>query len=88
MTDVLRRNPDALAQELDGEVLLLIPPQSEVLHLNPTASAVWRALELPLDVDGLVALLAEAYDAPPAELRTDLLALLPVLEDRQALVRG
>ena len=83
---MLTRNPEALAQDLDGEVLLLVPPHHEVLHLNSTASALWRLLAEPRSLDDVVGLLAEAYGAPVPLVRVDIEALLPMLRERRALV--
>ena len=82
----LQRNPDVLQQDLDGEVLLLLPEGSEVLHLNDSASALWRALDEPRTLDEVAALLADAYAADPAVVRADLLALLPELQARGAVL--
>lgn len=82
----LTRNPDVLQQDLDGEVLLLLPEGSKVLHLNDSASALWLALDEPRTLDEVAALLAETYAADPDVIRADLLALLPDLQARGALL--
>lgn len=86
MAVLLSRNPDVLQQELDGELLLLLPQGSEVLHLNDSASALWRALNEPRTLDEVAALLAEGYATDPDVVRADLLALLPELQARGALL--
>ena len=86
MSVTLQRNPDVLQQELDGEVLLLLPEGSEVIHLNDSASALWFALDEPRTLDEVVALLAESYATDPDVVRADLLALLPELQARGALL--
>ena len=82
----LQRNPDVLQQDLDGEVLLLLPQGSEVLHLNDSASALWRALDKPRTLDEVAATLSEAYAADPSIVRADLLAVLPELQARGAVL--
>jgi len=82
----LTRNPDVLQQDLDGEVLLLLPGGSAVLHLNDSASALWRALDEPRTLDEVAAMLAETYAADPDVVRADLLALLPDLRACGALL--
>ena len=86
MQVTLQRNPDVLQQDLDGEVLLLLPEGSEVLHLNDSASALWRALDEPRTLDEVATLLADAYAADPTVVRADLLALLPELQARGAVL--
>jgi len=82
----LQRNPDVLQQNLDGDVLLMLPQGSQVLHLNDSASALWRALDVPRTLDEVVAMLAEAYEADPDVVRADLLTLLPELQSRNAVL--
>ena len=82
----LQRNPAVLQQDLDGEVLLRLPQGSEVLHLNDSASALWRALDEPRTLDEIAALLAETYAIDPDVVRADVLALLPELQARGALL--
>ena len=84
----LQRNPDVLQQDLDGEVLLLLPEGSEVLRLNDSASALWRALDEPRTLDEVAALLAETYAADLGVVVADLLALLPDLQARGALLNS
>ena len=86
MVVTLQRNPDVLQRELDGEVLLLLPEGSEVIHLNDSASALWFALDEPRTLDEVVALLAEAYAADPAVVFADLQAALPELLERGVLL--
>ena len=86
MTVTLQRNHDVLQQDLDGELLLLLPEGSQVLHLNDSASALWRALDEPRTLDEIAALLAETYAIDPDVVRADLLALLPELQARGALL--
>lgn len=64
--------PDVVFQELDGEVLLLLPGQQGVLHLNETASALWELLEEDTSEDEIVALLARAYAQEPELIRGDI----------------
>jgi Coenzyme PQQ synthesis protein D (PqqD) len=79
VTRRLQRVPDVVFQELDGEVLVLAPGQTAVLHLNPTASDVWDLLATASSSEELATLLARGYGVPVEQVAADLAALLPVL---------
>lgn len=83
----LERTPDVLVHELDGQLLLLLPGSSEVLHLDAVASDVWRAMATGPTREELVTALAEAYGVDPAVVAQDLVPVLTVLR-RSGLVSG
>lgn len=62
-----RRHPEALATELDGEAFLVRRDRDAILHLNPTAAALWRALAEPCGRDELVEIFAAAFPDQPAD---------------------
>lgn len=79
----LRRHPAARATELDGEAFLVRPDRDAILHLNPTAAALWRALAEPADRDELVRLFAAAFpDEDPQRLARDVDGTLAALRDQ------
>ncbi|MEQ8398834.1 PqqD family protein [Thalassobaculum sp.] len=65
-----RRHPEARATELDGEAFLVRQDRDAILHLNPTATALWRALAEPASRDDLIDIFALAYPDEPAERLT------------------
>ena len=65
-----RRHPEAQATELDGEAFLVRRDRDAILHLNPTATALWRALDEPTSRDELVDVFALAYPEEPADRLT------------------
>ena len=62
-----RRHPDAQATELDGEAFLVRLDRDAILHLNPTAAALWRALAEPSGRDELVVVFALAFPEQPVD---------------------
>ena len=86
MTTRLARAAGVLAQELDGELLLLRPGSSDVLHLDAVASQVWWLLEEPLTSEELVAALADGYGVPGAQVAADLRPALDVLQQHGLVV--
>ncbi|MEQ9334796.1 PqqD family protein [Thalassobaculum sp.] len=63
----LRRHPDALATELDGEAFLVRRDSDAILRLNPTATALWHALAEPATPEELAGLFAAAFPDVPAD---------------------
>jgi hypothetical protein len=78
---------DLLAEELDGELVLLEPARGGLHVLNPTAAAVWRCLDGEVTLVALADDLAAAFDADPATVRADVLALVDRLA-RDGLLAG
>ncbi len=69
-----------LAEDVDGIVVLITAAGDELLDLNPTGSAVWRALGDGADLDTIVAAVSDAFpDAPADAVTTDVSAFLAEL---------
>lgn len=83
MTDLLARGPtcrlqqrdDVLAEELDGETVLLDERTGTVHVLNASAALVWKGCDRPADLGELAGSLAAALDADPAIVERDVVAL-------------
>lgn len=76
----LRRHPGAVATELEGEAFLVRRDRDAILHLNPTAAALWRALAEPAGREDLVELFAAAFpEVASARLVPDLDAAIDAL---------
>ncbi len=73
-------NPDVLATDLDGELILMHPGRSEMFSLNPSGRLIWQAL--PQTGAALADLLAERYGLPPEQALTDVTAVLDALHGR------
>lgn len=85
---ILRRCQGVLDQELDGQVLLLPPGSSEVLLLNPVASALWGLLDPEVDLGSAVGEIAGAYGVDPEQVGADLAPLVDLLVAQGAVVRA
>lgn len=84
----LTQASDVLAEEVDGQLLLLKTGSSDVLHLDAVASNVWRLLVTSPTREELAAVLAATYDVPVARVATDLVPALEVLRSRGLLHEG
>lgn len=80
------RSPDVLSQAVGDEAVLLDLASEQYFGLNPVGRRIWDLLgEYALLEDVHHQLCAE-FDAPPEQIRTDLLALARTLADAGLLV--
>ena len=73
---VLRRQPGADEQTLDGEVVVLDAEGKLVRALNGTGARVWQLLDGRRTVQDICATIAEEFDAGPDLIRADVIAFL------------
>jgi hypothetical protein len=77
-----RQLPQLSQREFAGEVLVLNPDRDDVEHLQATAVHIWRMLDAPRTLPGLVAVLAHEYKIPESDIAKDVEALLDDLITR------
>jgi hypothetical protein len=77
-----RRTHGVEVTELDGELFLVPPEDTEIVYLDRMGAAVWRLLETPHAPEEIHAVFAEAFPDVPAErLRADLDQAIQALLD-------
>lgn len=86
MTGRLEVSPDALARELDGEVLVLDLRTSLYFGMTGTAARIWQLVEAGETRDPIVATLAREYGADPSVIAGDVDGFLAELTGRGLLV--
>ncbi|WP_374359102.1 PqqD family protein [Thermomonas sp.] len=67
----LRRSPDALATQVDGDVMMLVLSTGMYHSLSGVAARIWELLETPATLDGISARIADEYAIPLERSRTD-----------------
>lgn len=84
------RRPEDVAFVDDGEdrvaMLDLLHLADPPIVLEGTSAAIWRLLDEPRSVAEVAAVLAEAYDAPPADVAAGVEAFLSDLSARGLVV--
>ncbi|MGH9685109.1 MAG: PqqD family protein [Candidatus Acidiferrales bacterium] len=80
------RNPRLAWRELDGEILIISPDDSQVHELNATASAIWKHANGTADIDEIAAKLALEYDVAQGVAAADTTELVGVLVAKNLLV--
>lgn len=76
-----RRHPDALWEELDGEVVAWSPDQSALHVLDARAATVYLLLDGVHPISQLAAEVAAAVGAPVEDVLRDVTALVGQLVD-------
>jgi hypothetical protein len=67
---------EAVATEVNGEVVLMHLERDRCHGLGSTGSEIWRRLREPVQVAELVAQLEAEYNAAPGEIESDVLRTL------------
>lgn len=69
-------SPDVLAQELDGETVLLDLKSDKYFGLDPVGTRVWQLLGEGENSEAIVDRMVDEFDVEIGQLRQDLEALL------------
>ncbi len=79
-------SPDALARELNGEVLILDLRSSHYFGLTGPGARIWQLVEAGEDTGGIVAALSREFEADEAVIEDDVARLLDELVERGLLI--
>lgn len=85
---VLKRDPDVVAAEVDGDPRLLHLRSWTYLALNPVAERIWDLLAEPGDEERLIQALLEEFEGDEARIRAEAQAFLAELHRLGFLLRG
>lgn len=72
--------PGFIEAELGAEISLYDPGREQVTLLNETASDLWRLLDGTTRLGEVVGLLAQAYQVPANDIRSEIEAVVDTLE--------
>lgn len=79
------RNPKLAWREIEGEIVIISPEDSQVHELNETAALIWKQADGKSDAEEMAARLAEEYDVTLEAARADVSELLAQLEEKELL---
>ncbi len=86
---IYQPSEDIVAREIEGEIIIVPLTagigdlEDELFSLNETGREVWRRLDGQHTLSAIAAELAQAYDAPPAEIEQDVRGLAAELLKRR-----
>jgi hypothetical protein len=88
MTDTRRPCPlsNVYPETLDGEIVMLSPTGSDILHLNESSALIWRLCDGQRSVDDITGLLQAAYPDAAGEIAAQVPETLQVFADHQVMV--
>ncbi|MGH9714370.1 MAG: PqqD family protein [Candidatus Acidiferrales bacterium] len=79
-------NPQLAWREIDGEIVIISPEDSQVHELNVTAALVWKSANAQQTVEEIAAGLAAEFDVPLESALKDVAELIALLTDKQLLL--
>ena len=85
MLDRPRRKSDYRLEELDGELLIYHPTESNVVYCNQTASLIWHLCDGTHTAAEISALLSDAYPEAAASIPIDVESTLRTLTQQQVI---
>jgi hypothetical protein len=88
MNMIAKRTGGFVETEIDDEVVVMELGKGEFFSLTGTSIAIWRLIDGTRDRAALIAALSEEYDAPGAEIASDVDEFLAKLGDAGLIERG
>lgn len=73
---ILRREPESICTELDGETVILDMVSGMYIGLDALGTFIWKQLERPITLAALRDAILETYDVSEVQCVTDLLSFL------------
>ncbi|MGB0036114.1 MAG: PqqD family protein [Candidatus Acidiferrales bacterium] len=88
MSECPVRNPKLAWREIDGEIVIISPDDSQVHELNETASLVWKHSNGTESRDEIAARIAAEFDVTLESAQADVIELIAVLDKKHLLLAG
>ncbi len=85
--EAYRRQPELIATEMDGEMVMMSMSRGEYFGLGGIGSRVWELLAEPRSFDGLVNAICAEYAVDPSTCRADLRIFVNRLLENELVVR-
>jgi hypothetical protein len=79
---VLRRSSSALSRTVGEEIILATPESPELTRLSGTGAALWRLLDRPRSLSGILKELERIFSADRKTLASDLELFVADLTER------
>lgn len=82
-----RRDSRLPSQEIEGQVILVVPSKNELHQLDEVGSFLWGELERDRTAEDLAQAVCEEFDVDPIQADKDVRAFLEALGERGLLLR-
>jgi hypothetical protein len=77
------RNPQLAWREIDGEIVIISPEDSQVHELNVTAALVWKRADGEQTLEEIAAGMVSEFDVTQESARRDVAELIAQLAEKQ-----
>ncbi|ATW02492.1 lasso peptide biosynthesis PqqD family chaperone [Sphingorhabdus sp. YGSMI21] len=82
LDSIVRRNPEMVSADMDGEMVMMSIEDSAYYGLNAVGSNLWEAMEEPVSVTALCDHVTRNFDIDLATCQSDVMELLTDLRER------
>ena len=86
LDSVVQRNPKLIANQMDGEIVMMSIDNGEYYGLDETGSRIWELIELPARVGALIESLMAEFDVSKEDCESDTIEFLNDLFDKGLLL--
>ena len=83
---LVKRNPEMLASEIDGEKVMMSMDKGEYFGLNQVGSRIWELIEEEIEVNGLIDKMLEEFDVEASECKEDVIGFLNELNEKGLII--
>jgi len=80
INSVVRRKPDLISSDLDGETVMMSIEQGHYYALDAIGGRIWKILETPCRVESIVTTLLNEFDCDEETCRRDTIDFLNELQ--------
>ena len=83
---IVKRNPEMLASEIDGEKVMMSMDKGDYFGLNTVGSRIWELIEDEIEVNGLIDKMLDEFDVEASECKADLIGFLNELNEKGLII--
>lgn len=83
MSKLLRKNPDVIWKEVDGEIVLLNPKTGDCFGLQAVGTSFWELVDGTRKLDEIVQCLLGEYKVEKTILTDDINELLAIMTEKE-----
>mgnify|MGYP006281803067 FL=1 len=83
---IVKRNPEMLASEIDGEKVMMSMDKGEYFGLNTVGSRIWELIEEEIEVNDLIGKMLEEFDVESSACKEDVIGFLNELNEKGLIV--
>lgn len=80
------RNPKLPSQQIQGQVVIVVPARSELHQLDEVGTFLWDELKTRRSAPDLARAVSEEFDVDPAQAEKDVRAFLNALDEKGLLI--